>query len=189
MAVIAVLLGSIFLVAPNPADAQGVGVKGGYLYSSFNLEGAPNVLDSSNSWMAGLFFGGNRLGRVGLMIEINVLAKRDEGDMESTTIYYLQVPWLLKINARSSRNVSGYGIIGPAIDLRVGDDFGNLGDIDNIDAIERTDVSLVVGVGVELTRFIIEARGTWGLRNIVQSAEGVDVKSRTFAILFGLRFN
>ncbi len=40
----------------------------------------------------------------------------------------------------------------------------------------------MVGAGVEITRFIIEGTGTWGLRNIVTDAEDVDVKTRTFAI-------
>ncbi len=50
-------------------------------------------------------------------------------------------------------------------------------------------MSLVAGVGVEISRFIIEGRGTWGLRNIAKEGEGLDVKTRTFAILVGLRFN
>ena len=78
---------------------MGVGVKGGYLYTAFGFDGVSDVLDSSNGWMAGLFFGGNRPGTVGLMGEINVQAKRGEIGAESTTIYYLQVPALLRLNA------------------------------------------------------------------------------------------
>ena len=188
LAVVGVLV-AMFLAVPGVAKAQGVGVgvKGGYLYSSFDFENLSDVLDSSNGWMAGLFFGGNRPGRVGVMGEINLQAKRGEAEMGSATIYYAQVPVLLRINggSRSTSGVSGYGIIGPAIDLKIGEDLGNL----DIDDIESGDVSLVVGAGVEITRLIIEARGTWGLRNIVKGAEGADVKTRTFAILLGVRFN
>ena len=55
-----------------PAEAQGMGVKGGCLYTAFDFDGVSDVLDSSNGWMAGLIFGGNRPGTLGLMGEINV---------------------------------------------------------------------------------------------------------------------
>ena len=119
--------------------------------------------------MAGLFFGGNRPGTVGFMGEINVMAKRSEAGTESATIYYVQVPALLRINIGSSsttRGVIGYGIVGPAVDVKVGED---LGDITDTDEIESVDLSLVAGVGVEVSRFIIEARGTWGLRNVAKA--------------------
>ena len=189
LAVVAALV-PIFLASPGLAEAQGVGVgvKGGYLYSSFDFEDASDVLDSSNGWIAGLFFGGNRPGRVGVMGEINVQAKRGELGADDVTIYYLQVPALVRINggSRSTSGVSGYGIIGPAIDLKVGEDLSNLTDSDEVESV---DVSLVAGAGVEISRFIIEGRGTWGLRNIAKEGDGLDVKTRTFAILVGLRFN
>jgi hypothetical protein len=50
-------------------------------------------------------------------------------------------------------------------------------------------VSIVGGAGIELGRFILEARGTWGLRNIAKDFEAAELKSRTFAILAGVRFN
>ena len=185
---VVVALTSVFLVAPTLAQAQGigVGVKAGYLHSSFNVT---NAFDSNgDGWQAGLFFGGNRDGRVGVMGEINLQARRGGTDMESETIYYAQVPLLLRINAgsRSRGGVSGYGIIGPAVDVNVGSDLGSLGDRDEIESV---DASLVIGVGVEITWFIIEGRGTWGLRNIVKGMEGVDIKTKTFALLVGLRFN
>ena len=178
----------MFLAAAGLADAQGVGVKGGYLYSSFDFENVSDVVDGSNGWMAGLFFGGNRPGRGGVMGELNVQAKRAEVAGESATIYYAQVPLLLRINggSRSRSGVSGYGIVGPALDLKVGDDLGNLADIAGIESV---DLSLVAGAGVEITRFIIEARGTWGFRNIITDGAGGEVKTKTFAILLGLRFN
>ncbi len=187
LAVIVAAVVSLFLASPGLAEAQGVGVgvKGGYLYSSFDFDSASDVIDSSNGWMAGLFFGGNRDGRVGVMGEFNIQAKRGAADAESVTIYYAQIPVLLRINggSRSRSGVSGYGIVGPALDLKIGED---LGGFSSTDEIESVDVSLV---GVEISRFIIEGRGSWGLRNIAKEGEGVDVKTRTFAILVGLRFN
>ena len=187
LVIVAALL-PIYSAVPAHAQGVGVGMKGGYLYTSFDFDGVSDVLDSSNGWMAGLFFGGNRPGTVGLMGEINVQAKRGELGAESRTIYYLRVPALLRVNvgSRSTGGVSAYGIAGPALDLKVGEDLGNF---TNIDEIESVDVSLVAGIGVEITRLIIEGRGTWGFRNIAKQSSAGDVKTRTFAILLGLLFN
>lgn len=66
---------SLLLATPALTEAQGigVGVKGGYLHSSFD---ATQAFDSAGGWQAGLFFGGNRPGTLGFMGEFNVLAKR-----------------------------------------------------------------------------------------------------------------
>jgi hypothetical protein len=177
-----VALTSVLLVAPSFAQAQGVGVgvKAGYLHSSFDVANAFN--SGGDRWQAGLFFGGNRPGAVGFMGEFNVQSRK-VGDASA---YYFQVPALLRLNVGSS-SASGpsvYGIVGPALDLRFADDL----DV-NIDAIESVDVSLVAGVGFEIARFIIEGRGSWGFRNIAKQSTIVDVKQRTFTILFGVRFN
>ena len=175
---VVVALTSVFLVVPTLAQAQGigVGVKAGYLHSSFDVA---NAFDSGgDGWQAGLFFGGNRPGTVGFMGEFNIQSRG--------SAYYFQVPALLRLNfgSSSASGPSVYGIAGPALDLRFADDL----DV-NIDAIESVDVSLVAGVGFEIARFIIEGRGSWGFRNIAKESTVVDVKQRTFAILFGVRFN
>ena len=61
IAVVASLVPTL-LASSGLAEAQGVGVgvKGGYLYSSFDFDDASDVIESNNGWMAGLFFGGNR---------------------------------------------------------------------------------------------------------------------------------
>ena len=120
----------------------------------------------------------------------NFLAKTSDTGTHSSKIYYFQVPALLRVNIGSSssslRSGIVYGIAGPALDLKLGEDLEELG---NVNDIESVDVSIVAGVGVEIARFIVEGRGTWGLRNIAKHSNQMDVKTRTFAILGGLRFN
>ena len=180
-----VALTSMLLVAPTLAEAQGIGigVKGGFLHSSFDVEGAVD-LDGGEGWQAGLFFGGNRRGTVGFMGEFNVQARKS-GD---ETIYYFQVPALLRLNFGADgtglNDAIVYGIVGPAVDLQFGDSLEA-----NIDAVESVDVSIVAGIGFEISRFIIEGRGSWGFRNIAKDAGAVDIKTTTFAILAGFRFN
>jgi hypothetical protein len=176
--------------AAQEAEGIGVGIKGGYLYSSLSFDGGDDVFDARNGWMAGLFLGGNRPGAVGAMVEFNYLAKGATTNLdEDVKLYYFQIPVLLRVNAGSSSlsGVSAYGIVGPAVDLKVGD---NAGDFDIVGEYEGFDASLVAGAGVEITRFIIEARGTWGLRNIAKDLTGAqEIKTRTFAIQVGFRIN
>lgn len=187
----------MFLAAPALAQAQnqnrnqaegiGIGVKGGFLHTTFDTDAA---LDSSGGWMAGLFFGGNRPGTLGFMGEANILAKSSDSPFGTSTIYYFQVPALLRLNIGSSgtglTDAIVYGIAGPAVDLRIGDDLA----FGTTDDIESVDISLVFGVGVEVSRFIIEGRGTWGFRNIAKNTGVIpETKTRTFAILGGIRFN
>ena len=167
---------SLLAVAPL-AGAQGVGsgVKTGFLHSSMV---SSSVLDSGSGWMAGLFIGGNRSGPIGLTSEFNILSTNTTG----TATYHLQVPVMLRLNIGLSsvgvRRTLVYGIAGPA-----------LRDVRGVDDIERIDTSVVIGIGVEIARFIVEVRGTRGLRNLATQAEQLDLKSTTFALLAGLRFN
>jgi hypothetical protein len=174
---------SMFLAAPALTEAQGigVGVKGGFLHSSF--DDVTESIDGGEGWQAGLFFGGNRPGTLGFMGEFNVLAKQS-GD---STLYYFQVPALLRVNIGSTgtglSDAVVYGIAGPSLDMLFKDDLAI-----STDEVERVDVSIVAGVGFEISRFIIEGRGTWGFRNIAKETNARDVKSTTFAILGGIRF-
>ena len=178
-----VLVVTVLINAPASVEAQGIGggVKGGFLHNSFDVHQA---LDDGNGWMAGVFFGGNRPGTIGVMGELNLQARQENHE----TIYYLQIPALLRINIGSSssnlRSGIVYGIAGPSADMRLGDDpIGTIGEVESID------LSIVAGVGVEFARFIVEGRGTWGQRNIVKAAGIENLHNRTFAILAGLRFN
>lgn len=173
------------LAAAPLAGAQGVGsgVKTGFLHSSMV---SSSVLDSGSGWMAGLFIGGNRSGPVGVMTEFNILSTNTTG----TATYHLQIPAMLRINiGLSSVGVPRalvYGIAGPALHLTLGND---LRDVRGVEDIESIDTSVVIGIGVEIARFIVEVRGTRGLRNLATQAEQLELKSTTFALLAGLRFN
>jgi hypothetical protein len=145
--------------------------------------------------MGGLFIGGNRAGRVGVAVEFNYARKNarfeEDGETSSLNVSYFQIPLLLRINggSRDREGVNVYGIVGPFFNFKVDAhaDFDDAFD----ESIEDIDAGVVFGAGVEITRFIIEGRYDLGLRRINTDDEGgvLDVKSRSFAILFGVRFN
>ena len=178
---------TLFLVIPVATLAQdpgvGLGVKMGFLQNSTDTS---HTLDSGSGWMAGLFLGGNRSGAVGVMTELNILAK----NTADKATYHFQIPAMLRINIGPSntggRRVIVYGVAGPALDLRLGEDLRALRGIDDIESI---DTSLIVGIGLEIARFIVEGRGSWGIRNLSPQAKPLKLKSKAFAALVGLRFN
>jgi hypothetical protein len=182
-------------VAPAVAQTQqrheglGIGIKGGPVFNKFATDLDDVRFDTRAGLQGGIFFGGNRPGTVGVMGEINFIQKKAEG----VKLNYLQVPVLLRINAGSNSlsGVNVYGVAGPAVDVKISDDLDGFGDLDN--SAESVDISVIGGVGVEITRFIIEGRYTWGLRQINKDSSSafdtVKIKSRSFALLFGIRFN
>jgi hypothetical protein len=190
--------------APGDVDERhegiGIGIKGGWLFSKFSAEGAE--FDRRTGQQIGIFFGGNRPGLIGVMAEVNY-GKKSSGDPEDEDaqldLRFVSVPVVMRVNggARSLNGVSFYGIVGPQLDwllsqkLVIGDDEFDLED-DLGDETEGFEVSLVIGGGIEITRFIAEVRYIHGLKSIAPEfdvADATDLKSRSFAILFGFRFN
>ncbi len=173
------------------ANGFGFGVKGGLLFSSYRE--ADTDYKNNNGWEAGIFFGGNRPGSVGVMGEILYAKKgaKDASGKFTVNNYYLEIPVLLRLNIGSANRNTGaivYGIVGPVADILL------KADLDGIDVkknYESLDLGVIAGGGVEVSRFLVEARMNWGLRNIAKASGGAasDVKTRSFAVLAGLRFN
>ena len=184
--VIAVLaLGALLVAAP--ALAQSGGIKGGLLYSTLKFEDADDVYESHTGWTAGLFFGSSKAKSVGVQGELNFLVKGGDSPAGDVRLYYLQVPILLRVGAGSGVNV--YGLVGPAFDIKIGE---STPDVAIVQDWEGVDIGFMAGAGFEFGHFIIEGRGTWGIRNIAKSIlapfETETITSATFAIQAGIRF-
>jgi len=191
--IVRVLLIAVLAVAmlPRPAfaDGFGIGAKGGFVYSSLSFSNTNDVFNSKAGWMAGVFFANKA--PIGVLAEINYLVKRtsDVATGATTDLRYIDIPIMLKVNIGSSsaNGVSVYVFGGPGFDFKVGDSISNLA---QVQTYENFDFSLIAGGGVEITRLLIEARGMWGLRNIaVNQFQAGNLHSRSFALLFGVRFN
>lgn len=175
----------VLIASAAPAAAQGIKV--GPTFAKFSSE----ALDFKNRTgiHAGLFFGGSREKVLGLQTEINWLRKKTETENgQQIRIDYVQVPVLARLNAGSSSasGVAAYGIIGPAIELKIADEIEGV-TLD--DGFEGADVSLVFGGGIEAARIIVEGRYEKGLRRINDTFSNfAEIKKQSFTILFGLRF-
>lgn len=181
--------------APPPAQSSaggiGFGIKGGWLYSSFSQAG--ESLDSRSGWEAGIFFGGNRSGVVGLMGELMYARKSfEEGAIPKTTnLDYFEIPILLRLNIGSSNKNKGvifYGLAGPVFDFNLKAERDG---VDVSDDYETFDIGVLAGGGLEISRIILEARYNWGLKNLLKDSGALsgDLKNQTFALIGGIRFN
>ena len=175
------------------AEGFGIGAKIGPLFTSYSAASCDDCFNTNTGFEGGIWFGGNRGGRVGVMGEILYAKKKQEGSglTGSTSLQYLEIPILMRVNigSRSRSGVSIYGLVGPVFDINLK---ARLNDLDVKSKYESLDIGILGGVGIEITRFIIEGRFNKGLRNVLKSdnvATFGDIKTRSFAVLFGLRFN
>jgi hypothetical protein len=171
-------------------EGIGIGLKIGPLFSSLNSDVVTDPPETRTGWIGGLFIGGNRPGLIGVQADILFARKKVGTPTGDVTLDYLEIPILLRLNAGSSNlgGVSVFGVVGPAFDVRLK---GKLNFDEGIDdQTEAVDVGLSVGAGVEITRFIIEGRYTRGLRSIDKGLSlDRKIKTESFAVMFGLRFN
>ena len=193
---------SSFLVSGLAASAQqsssgsprhegvGVGFLVGPTFSSFDQ--ANSNYKNNNGLELGIFFGGNRPSTVGVEGKIMYVKKgaKNAGGVVVVDTRYLEIPVLLRINVGSGslNGVLGYVIAGPSFDILMKADSGGLDVKKNYQGL---DLGLQIGGGIEVTRFIIEASLTKGLRSVNSGnlANLTPIKTRKFAIDFGIRFN
>jgi hypothetical protein len=179
-------------------EGIGIGLKGGFLFSNLSNEGDEDLFESRTGHQIGIFFGGNRPGLIGVMAEVNYGKKgatESGNDENHYDIRYVSVPVVMRVNggAKSLNGVSFYGIVGPQLDWLISQKiFFGEDEFDVSDDTEGFEVSLVMGAGIEITRFIVELRYIHGLKSLAEDfdfANAQDLKSKAFAVLFGIRFN
>lgn len=173
-------------VRSTATSGFGIGVKGGVLFSSFSQ--AKSDYKSSAGWQGTLFLGGNRPGGVGVATELTYAKKGAKLGSNTTDTYYLEIPLLLRVNMGSSNRNSGaiiYALAGPAADILLK---AQIAGVDIKSQYKGLDWNFIGGVGVEVSRLIVEGRFNWGLQNVLDGP-GNSLKTRSFALLGGLRFN
>lgn len=104
----------------------------------------------------------------------------------TTAIDYVQLPLLIRVGNNSKDHASFYAIAGPTLGMLVR---ANEDGVDIKSDLKKTDVGVVAGVGVTLTRVMFEGRYTVGLQDLnkVQAPSGTQ-KNRVISFLVGLVF-
>jgi len=184
---------------PNPATVDqgvGIGAVGGWTRS--NVTGSAEdeaFLEPRNDFMFGVWFGGNRNGRVGVMGEVDFVTKgTKEKDFEGKLrLTYLEFPVLARLNlgSRTREGTLFYAVGGPAFGWKLKAKIQDPeGDLDVSDDYATFDFGLMAGAGVEIKRFGFEFRANWGLRQLFEPFEGETAnKNFQLQILGKYRFN
>ena len=183
-----------------PSGGIGIGALVGFVNTSAtgDVDDAEFDFDSGNGWMAGIWFGGNRDGLLGALLEVSYVVKKIQpaGDTDEPAIElgYIEVPVLLRINfgQGSASGFRVYGLAGPVFDFKVSDNQDDIDDFDDIDnPFESFDIGILGGVGVEFARLAFEVRGNWGLQQILTKnvTEGRALKAFSLQIVGKIRFN
>jgi hypothetical protein len=187
-------------VASAQEQPAAVGVKAGMNFSNLNFDGdgASLNLDQRKGFVGGLFVVWPATGRVALQTEALYSqkgAQMEEGDASGKIkLDYIDVPVLGRFSSPVSGGTSFHVFAGPSFGFRVSakaeSSFGDEEESEDIDDdVERFDLGLVAGAGLEFGRFVIDGRYTWGLSNINKDeADDVKIKNRVFAVMAGIRF-
>jgi hypothetical protein len=173
-------------------EGFGFGILGGFLFKSLSqspVDGSP--LSGNTGKTIGIFFGGNRPGRVGvegqLMYNVRKGTKLN-GDVLS--INSLELPVLIRVNigSQSLKGVLGYVIVGPAADIQLNASLLSQSVQKNYKGLN---IDAVFGGGIEITRFFIEAREDISVFSVNSGNlfGASTIHAKTFALLFGFRIN
>ena len=195
--------------ATPPATRQssdqgvGIGALGGMTITSARGEGSEGT-SAGTGWMFGIWFGGNRNGRVGFMGELSYVQKKIQAEIDPEDNYlttnYLEIPALVRINIGSEmrEGLSVYGLVGPVFDIRLSSklvDFGfEVPEEELENDFSGVDIGIMAGAGVEWNRIGFEVRGNWGLKRLATD-EAIDAgrfpptKNTSIQILGKFRFN
>jgi hypothetical protein len=172
------------------ADAGiGFGVIYGIVRPSFKDDDAQFTLSNKTGWKVGIFFGGNRDGTVGFWGKLLYKVRKAETEFNTEVeTKYLEIPAGFRVNFGStSRNsVGGFVDFGAIVDINI----QKLDDANIPEDYLGTELGYYFGVGVEITRLIIELRWDRMVRSFYDPEEGFDpIKSNQFEVEFMFRIN
>lgn len=189
-------------MAATPAAAQaptdGFGIKGGVTYTTLDLEIPDFIVDakSQTGFTAGAFYGLRLVGPVHLDVEGLVTTKGAKYNLEDLEnrlkLTYLEVPVLARVNVWRGGGTTGFVSGGPSFAFKlkeVQEEDGEETPRDN--DTKKYDIGLAFGGGVSFGRWIVDARYTFGVMDIVDiesSFTQPTAKNRSFSLTAGYRW-
>jgi hypothetical protein len=196
----AIVLAAAPVFAQGQNSGLGIGALGGISWTTIRTEDEASFdFNTGTGWQLGIWFGGNRDGRVGLMGELSYAVKKVSTEFdEEVERDYVQIPVLLRINAgsRAKNKPSLYFLAGPVFDIEISTKQSVDGEeIDTPDDVyQGLEIGIMAGVGFEVARLGIEGRYSWGLKSVLgtDAAESTgfgNAKLNTFSVIAKIRFN
>lgn len=186
--------------ATASAQGFGLGVKGGVNVATTKIDGEDGgpKLDARIGLVAGVFATLPLASWLDLQPEALYAMKGARLDLDGVkstlALDYLDVPVLARIIKRGSGARRYYVAGGPSFGFRLRArsrvDFGtSTEDIDVADNIERADLGVAFGGGLEAGALVIDGRYTLGLKDVDKDkSDTVKVTNRAFSLTVGFRF-
>jgi Outer membrane protein beta-barrel domain len=175
----------------GPHEGFGIQLAGGPLFANLTDVKGFNT-GNKTGWLAGLALGGNRGGVLGVEADVLYGEKGATVNSQDFKQHVVDVPVMLKINVGSS-NVNGLSVFvsgGTYFDWLFN---SKLNDVDVSKDTDGYEVGWLVGGGVEILRFSVQARYIRGLTEINRELTNLnpigDAKGQTFLVLFAFRLN
>ncbi len=176
-----IIIAAVCLAGTTDAQIR-FGIKGGVNFNDFNYTMQDLTLDNSTGWQAGVLLQ-FKIPVIGLGVQPELLysVKKAEVDGESNSIKYLEIPlnirWQFKLPV-----IHPYILVGPYFSYATdfsGDAFKN--------GLDRFDWGIGLGGGVEIWRFQLGLRYSWGLQNI-SNVDDFKLKNNTLSLSLGFLF-
>jgi hypothetical protein len=203
------LVPALFVLAcgASTAVAQEIsgGVKAGVNFANFKIDPEDDDMDFDRR--TGLIAGAFLVVPVSPQFAIQpealfsmkgvTIPRIEDGDSDAEgriKLDYLDVPVLARFSSPSTTGTSLHVFAGPSFNFRLsaksGLEVNGESDDDDIsDQIERFELALVVGGGVEFGRLLIDGRYAWGLSNVNKdNQDDMKIKNRVFSVMAGVRF-
>ena len=178
------------------AQNQGSGLKGGVNFAELKIDpGDLDFFERRTGLIAGAFFVLPVAPHFSIQPEALYSQKGatvEEADGGGTLkLDYFDIPILARWDSSNSGEARFNVFAGPSFNFRTRARQDIDGEtIDISEDIEKFDLGLVFGAGVEFGRFLIDGRYQLGLRpvNKFRDEEGFEAKNRSFSLMGGFRF-
>jgi len=185
---------ALMVVLPAAAKAQmspvSAGIKGGINSATLSSD-EDDDLKRLLGGVGGVFIGRDISPNFGLQLE-GLFSMRGAGfkdvDDAKINLQYIDVPVLARVGSPSNNGPRFFAFTGPQASLKVKSEIELFGVTESLDdEVKSFDFGWVVGAGVDMQRFTLDARYTLGLMNIDDTGDDT-VKNRTFSVMLGYRF-
>ena len=197
---IAIAVALVLALFPSRAAAQeplAIGVKGGLNIASaaVSTQGFNVSPDSRPGVVVGAFMGADFHESFGMQVEglyVQKGATLNQFGLDiDLRLDYIEIPILARANIRANEDTRLHFLAGPAFAFTVDKSF-DIADLGfGFDTVEMRswDAGIAVGGAVSFRRLMVDARYTFGLVNVNDTAEEfLEVKNRAFALTVGWRF-
>jgi outer membrane protein with beta-barrel domain len=189
---VVLVLAVISVATPRTASAQ-MGVLVGLNSANLKFDPEQNAKpERRTGFVAGLRF--NMPVQDMFSVELDALFVQkgakfsNQGFTQKVKLNYVDIPVLGRINLPGSGPARVHLLVGPSFNFKVSEKFEENGKETNNakDQVEKFETALVIGGGVNVNRFRMEARYGLGLSNIAKDSGSDKVRNRVFSILVGI---